>query len=101
MKFLDGAIETWTLIYDDFAFVSEHPEPARLDLAVKLLSYRAFGRFFPYSYKQESGLSKIGEIGYGSSKITLYEYRYDLQSLLEVEEIAFVSAVKSLISIVE
>lgn len=61
MQFLDGAIETWTLIYDDFAFVSEHPEPARLDLAVKLLSYRAFGRFFPYSEVDDKIIHWVGD----------------------------------------
>ena len=61
MQFLDGAIETWTLVYDDFAFVSEHPEPARLDLAVKLLSYRAFGRFFPYSEVDDKVIHWVGD----------------------------------------
>ena len=61
MQFLDGAIETWTLIYDDFAFVSEHSEPARLDLAVKLLSYRAFGRFFPYSEVDDKIIHWVGD----------------------------------------
>ncbi len=61
MQFFDGAIEIWTLIYDDFAFVSEHPKPARLDLAVKLLSYRAFGRFFPYSEIDDNIIHWVGD----------------------------------------
>lgn len=49
MQFLDYAIEIWSLDYDDFAFIAEQQKPARLDLAVKLLAYRGFGCFFPFS----------------------------------------------------
>ena len=61
MQFLDGAIEIWTLSYDDFAFIAEQTKPSRLDLAVKLLSYRSFGRFFPYSEIDEGIVHWVGD----------------------------------------
>ena len=61
MQFLDGAIETWTLDYDDFAFIAEQQKPARLDLAVKLLSYRAYGRFYPYSEIDDKIIHYVGD----------------------------------------
>jgi len=61
MQFLDNAIETWTLDYDDFAFIAEQQKPARLDLAVKLLSYRAFGRFYPYSEIDDKIVHYVGD----------------------------------------
>ena len=61
MQFLDGAIETWTLDYDDFAFIAEQQKPARLDLAVKLLSYRAYGRFYPYSEIDDKIVHYVGD----------------------------------------
>ena len=73
----------------------------RYQVIAHALSYNVDIAFLccPASYKQESGLTKTGEIGHGASKITLYEYRFDLQSFLEAEEKAFVSAVLSLIAI--
>jgi len=61
MQFLDGAVETWTLNYDDFAFIAEQQKPARIDLAVKLLSYRAFGRFHPYSEIDDKIVHYVGD----------------------------------------
>ena len=61
MQFLDDAIERWTLDYDDFAFIAEQQKPARLDLAVKLLSYRAFGRFYPYSEIDDKIIHYVGD----------------------------------------
>ena len=61
MQFLDGAIETWSLDYDDFAFIAEQQKPARLDLAVKLLSYRGFGQFFPFSEIDDKIIHWVGD----------------------------------------
>ncbi len=47
MQFIDGAVETWTLGYDDFRFIAEQQKPTQFDIDIKLLSYRAFGRFYP------------------------------------------------------
>ena len=41
MQFLDGAIETWSLDYDNFAFIAKQQKPARLDLAIKLINCSA------------------------------------------------------------
>jgi len=61
MQFLDGAIDNWRLDFDDFAFVAEQQKPAKLDLAIKLRSYRAFGRFFPYSEIDDKIVHFIGD----------------------------------------
>ena len=61
MQFLDNAIERWTLSYDDFSFIAEQQKPARLDLAVKLLSYRAYGRFYPYSEIDDKIIHYVGD----------------------------------------
>jgi len=47
MKYLEGELEHCTLTHDAFAIIAKQQRPAHLDLAVKLLSYRAFGRFIP------------------------------------------------------
>ena len=90
------------VLIGDVKYKREIKVEDRYQVIAHALSYNVDVAFLccPASYKQETGLSKIGEIGHGPSKITLYEYRFDLQSLLETEEAAFVSAVKSLISIV-
>ena len=61
MQFLDDAIEVWSLDYDDFDFIESHQHPARLDLAVKLLSYRGFGRFFPFSEIDDKIIHRVGD----------------------------------------
>lgn len=60
MQFLDGAIDIWKLDFDDFAFVAKQQKPAKLDFAIKLRSYRAFGRFFPYSEIDDKIVHFIG-----------------------------------------
>jgi len=61
MKYLEGELEHWALGYDDFAFIGEQQRPVRLDLAIKLLSYRAFGRFHPYSEIDEGIVHHVGD----------------------------------------
>lgn len=61
MQFLDGAIETWTIEYDDFDFIGVQQKSSQLDLAVKLLSYRAFGRSFPYSEIDDGIIHYVGD----------------------------------------
>ncbi len=61
MQFIDGAIETWTLDYDDFIFIAEQQKPSQLDIAIKLLSYRAFGRFYPYSEIDDKIVYYVGD----------------------------------------
>jgi TnpA family transposase len=60
MIFLDDD-ETWSLIFDDHNFILQQPKIARLDLSVKLLSYRAFGRFFPYSEIDDQIIQRVGD----------------------------------------
>jgi plasmid stability protein len=61
MKYLEGELEHWALTYDDFAFIGEQQRPAHLDLAIKLLSYRAFGRFHPYSEIDDGIVHHVGD----------------------------------------
>ena len=50
----------WSLSFDDFEFLAEHPERTRLDLAVKVLAYRTFGQFVPFSQIDQSILFHVG-----------------------------------------
>jgi len=75
----------------------------RYQIIAHALSYNVDTAFLccPAGHNQEAGLVKTGEIGNEASLISLYEYRFDLQSSLEAEEKAFVSAVFSLLDIDE
>lgn len=87
------------IVIGDVKYKREIKVEDRYQIIAHALSYNVDVAFLccPASYKQESGLTKIGEIGHGASKITLYEYRFDLRSSLEIEEKSFVSGILSLI----
>lgn len=80
MQFLDDEFETWQLTYDDYAFIEQQVRSSRLDLAVKLLSYRAFGRFFPYSEIDDSIVYWVGDqlsLKPSESNAPIYSIRTD------------------------
>jgi len=87
MLFLDAARETWKLGFDDFAFLERHQSPARLDLAIKLLSYRSYGRFFPYSEIDDKIVYWVGDqllITPSKAVAPVYSIRTDLRRRQQV-----------------
>lgn len=54
-------IDFYNLSFDDFDFLAEQIERVRLDLAIKILSYRAFGKFIPFSEIEDEVLYHVGD----------------------------------------
>lgn len=61
MVILGNERDLWSLTFDDFKFLAEQIDRVQLDLAVKLLCYRIFGEFIPYSQIDRSVLYHVGE----------------------------------------
>jgi len=53
--------EIWTLRLEDRDFLSLKPIKAQLDLAIRILSYRTFGKFLEISYLDQNVVNYISE----------------------------------------
>lgn len=86
------------IIIGDVKYKREVKVEDRYQVISHALSYNVKIAFlcYPVGNNQQSGLIKIGDIGRGTSNITLYEYRIDLEADLEKEEKTFVKTILDL-----
>jgi len=87
------------IVIGDVKYKREIKVEDRYQVISHALSYNVNVAFLccPAGFKQESGLKKVGVIGQGASQITLYEYWFDLQTNLEIQEKTIVEAILNLV----